>query len=234
MTTKKIIMIAILILTVTLCLPACIDDEDNSDTTGTSRRRPRPSRTTTAIIEEDEKPVIYLYPEEELDVHVKLDYKGDLLVTYPSYHDGWFVTAYPDGTLINKADQEAYAYLFWEGRADITYDFSTGFVVAGQDTELFLKETLKAMGLIPTEYNEFIVYWLPKMINHPYNLISFQQDVYTDHAVLDITPKPDSMLRVFMAFKALDRQLAVPEQSIDPFIRQGFTVIEWGGCQVLD
>ena len=46
----------------------------------------------------DEKPVIYLYPEEETEVTVKLDYNGTLTSTYPAYGDGWTVTAQPDGT----------------------------------------------------------------------------------------------------------------------------------------
>ena len=36
--------------------------------------------------------------------------------TYPTYNDGWEVTAYPDGRLINKADGTEH-YLFWEGGA---------------------------------------------------------------------------------------------------------------------
>ncbi|MBQ9925500.1 MAG: hypothetical protein IJO51_05730 [Clostridia bacterium] len=36
----------------------------------------------------DEKPVIYLYPEEETEVTVKLDYAGELTTTYPEYKDG--------------------------------------------------------------------------------------------------------------------------------------------------
>ncbi len=178
------------------------------------------------------KPVIYLYPEEKTDVSVKLEYNGDLFVTYPEYENGWDVTAYPDGTVVNKADNEEYSYLFWEGTSDTEYDFSKGFVVSGADTEEFLKEKLKYLGLTPKEYNEFIVYWLPEMINNQYNLISFQQEIYTDNAVLEITPKPDSIQRVFMAFKPLDTKVEVEEQELLPFERHGFSVIEWGGCEV--
>lgn len=39
------------------------------------------------------KPVIYLYPEEETAVTVKLDYAGALTCTYPAYGNGWAVTA---------------------------------------------------------------------------------------------------------------------------------------------
>lgn len=34
------------------------------------------------------KPVIYLYPENETDVTVRLDYAGKLTCTYPAYKDG--------------------------------------------------------------------------------------------------------------------------------------------------
>ena len=60
--------------------------------------------------------------------------------------------------------------------------------------------------MTPREYNEFIVYWLPKMQDNPYNLISFQSECYTDTAKLDIDPTPDSVLRVFMAWKPLHRR----------------------------
>ncbi len=178
------------------------------------------------------KPVIYLYPTEVTDITVKLNFNGELFVSYPAYDDGWDVTAYPDGTIINKADSQEYSYLFWEGYSDFEYDFSTGFVVKGEDTEAFLREKLKFMGLLPHEYNEFIVYWLPVMIGNPYNLISFQQEAYTDNATLKISPTPDSIQRIFMVFKPLDEKIEIAEQELEPFSREGFTVIEWGGSEV--
>lgn len=179
-----------------------------------------------------EKPVIYLYPTEKTDVTVSIDYNGELFVTYPNYEGGWNVTAYPDGTIINKADNAEYSYLFWDGKSNIDYDFSTGFVVKGEDTEAFLKEKLQFMGLIPKEYNEFIVYWLPRMIDNPYNLISFQGKVYTENARLEVLPAPESVQRVFMAFKPLQAPITITEQTLAPFERSGFTLIEWGGSEV--
>ena len=181
--------------------------------------------------ESDEKPVIYLYPEKETEVSVRLDYDGELTVTWPVYEDGWNVTARPDGTLLD-AEGNAYSYLFWEGVTDAEYDFSKGFCVAGEDTADFLRETLAEIGLTPEEYNEFIVYWLPQMQDNAYNLISFQQERYTQNAKLDITPEPDSMLRVFMAWKPLERPQEIEPQEFTPFRREGFTVVEWGGTKV--
>lgn len=177
------------------------------------------------------KPVIYLYPEQEIEVSVQLDYDGELTCTYPAYEDGWSVTAQPDGTLTDEAGKQ-YSYLFWEGETDIEYDMSRGFVVKGSDTAEFLQEKLSYLGLTPREYNEFIVYWLPKMQDHPYNLIAFQQEAYTDSAALTISPQPDSILRVFMAYQPLEQPVEIEEQVLAPFAREGFAVVEWGGTEI--
>ena len=177
------------------------------------------------------KPVIYLYPEEETAVTVALDYGGTLTCTYPAAQDGvWSVTASPDGTLRDEEGQE-YSYLFWEGTCAASYDFSEGFCVPGADTAAFLEEVLSSLGLSRREANEFIVYWLPQMEQNPYNLISFQQEAYTDHAQLEISPRPDSVLRVFMAWKALDEPVELPAQTLPAFSRTGFTVVKWGGAE---
>ena len=178
-----------------------------------------------------DKPVIYLYPEEEMEVSVKLDYNGKLMFTYPKYNNGWTVTARPDGTLIDN-DGNEYSYLFWDGVCDVEYDLSRGYVIKGEETADFLRDTLAKMGLTPKEYNEFIVYWLPQMEGNPYNLITFQTDAYTDNAVLDVDPTPDSMLRVFMVFKALDKPIEIEEPEIVTFERRGFCVVEWGGSEL--
>lgn len=180
-----------------------------------------------------DKPVLYLYPEKKTDVTVKVNlHNADFSCTYPTYKNGWNVIALPDGTLINKDDGLEYSYLYWELQGEANYDFSKGFVVKGKDTMKFLQTMLPKIGLLPKEYNEFIVYWLPKMQNNRYNLISFQEEAYTDNVHLDITPEPDSVLRVFMAYKALDEYIEIEPQCFDTFNRNGFTVIEWGGAEV--
>ena len=178
------------------------------------------------------KPVIYLYPEIETDVEVRLDLDGSFEFTYPEYDNGWHVTAYPDGKLINRADNNEYSYLFWEGTDDIDFDMSSGFVVAGADTVEFLREKLSYMGLNPKEYNEFIVYWAPRMQSNAYNLVTFQKEAYTEAARLEVVPTPDSCLRVFMTYKALNSPITIAEQELEQFERTGFAVIEWGGAEL--
>lgn len=178
------------------------------------------------------KPVIYLYPEQMEEVSVELEYDGDLTCTYPEYNGGWQVTAYPDGTLTDQETGKTYNYLFWEGTDKNEYDLTKGFVVPGEDTAEFLEEKLTALGLNERERNEFIVYWLPRMQDNEYNLIAFQGQEYTEHARLKISPEPDSILRVFMAYQPLDEPVDVPEQELAPFVREGFTVVEWGGTEM--
>ena len=178
-----------------------------------------------------EKPVIYLYPEEETEVTVTLHLTGTFTCTYPAYEGGWSVTAAPDGTL-TAADGQTYNYLYWEGNLQTEYDFSAGFCIPGEDTAAFLDQALAALGLTRREANEFIVYWLPRMEGNAYNLISFQTDAYTDAAALTITPQPDTLIRVFMAWKPLKEAAEVPAQTLAAPAREGFTAVEWGGAEI--
>ena len=179
-----------------------------------------------------EKPVIYLYPEQAQEVYVQLELDGEFTCTYPEYDNGWKVKAHPDGTLRDQVTGKEYNYLFWEGTSETEYDLSRGFVVEGKDTAEFLEEKLAYLGLNERESNEFIVYWLPRMEENNYNLITFQGEKYTEHAKLKISPEPDSILRVFMAYKPLDKPVDIPEQELEPFEREGFTVVEWGGAEM--
>ena len=87
-----------------------------------------------------EKPVIYLYPEQEQEVSVRLDYDGELTCTYPEYKDGWTVTAnrtaglqtgrerntiictgkeHPTGSMISRkgsVSREKIPHSFWKER----------------------------------------------------------------------------------------------------------------------
>lgn len=177
------------------------------------------------------KPVIYLYPEETTEICVKLDYKGEFIVTYPSYGDGWNVTAEPDGTLTDASGKK-YNYLYWEGKDNCDYDMSEGFCVKGSDTAGFLEEALEKLGLTRREANEFIVYWLPLMEGNAYNVISFQKEAYTDCAVLHVSPEPDTVIRVFMAYYPSEKAVDIPAQQLTATERVGFTVVEWGGSKI--
>ena len=206
---KRIILLLVAVLLLfTACSEQCVEDDIT-----------------------EAKPVIYLYPEETTEISVHLDYTGELICTYPHYKDGWTVTAYPDGTLVDAQGME-YNYLYWEGNSDRVNDFTHGFCIRGEDTATFLEEALARLGLNRKEANEFIVYWLPLMERNSYNVISFQTFAYTETAKLLITPEPDTMIRVFMSWYATEKPVAIEKQELHASNRQGFTVVEWGGACV--
>ena len=71
------------------------------------------------------------------------------------------------------------------------------------------------------------------MEQNPYNVISFQTAAYTDTAALEITPMPDTLIRVFMAWYPSEEGVDIPAQSFEPVERSGFTAVEWGGTEWL-
>lgn len=204
-------------------LDCYVNYENSGLLTGTHRYRYSSSDIAAA------KPVIYLYPEKTEDITVTMDLNGSFGCTYPEYQNGWSVTADPDGTLY--ANGKEYSYLYWDAELNGSWDMSKGFVIKGSDTAEFLREKLSFMGLTPKEYNEFIVYWLPRMEKNPYNLITFQTKAYENAAKLSISPEPDSILRIFMVYVPLDKYTDIPEQELESFKRTGFTVVEWGGAE---
>ena len=180
------------------------------------------------------KPIIYLYPEKEQVVSVELDFDGRLTHTYPAYpNNGWKVLAKPDGTLFDEKGKEYYA-LYWEGQEREEFTIDEGFVVPGDQSAEFLEKSLDILGLSRREANEFIVYWLPKLENNPYNLIHFSSDQYEEMAELKITPTPETLIRVMMVYQPLELPIDLPQQNLYDLRkeRKGFTVVEWGGAEL--
>ena len=178
-------------------------------------------------------PIIYLYPEEETVVNVSLDLDGSLTSSYPLYNEdlGWTVTASPDGTLTDVNGRE-YEYLFWEGDLRIKPDLSRGFCVKGEDTVSFLEDALAQLGLTDKEADTFIMFWLPQLESNKYNVITFQMEAYENAASLEITPAPDTVIRVNMLWYPVNSYVDMEAQdltALNPDTREGFTVVEWGG-----
>ncbi|MEG0873178.1 MAG: hypothetical protein RSE00_04000 [Clostridia bacterium] len=180
------------------------------------------------------KPIIYLYPETEMQVSVKLSNSEKLSCSYPKYIDSWNVLAKPSGDLIDKKTNKYFYSLYWEGKQYSNgLDYIDGFCIKGEDTARFLEEKLKVLGLNEKEANEFIIYWLPKMESNKYNYIKFKStEEINEYMGLDISPVPDTLIRVFMDFKPLNKHITLKEQQLSAPNREGFVVVEWGGSEV--
>lgn len=180
-----------------------------------------------------EKPVIYLYPEAETKVNVQLSKPENITCDYPEYDEGWNVIAKPNGDLRDVASGKDLYCLYYECSADASQVEEDGFVVKSEDTADFLDEKLKVLGLNDKERNEFIIYWLPKLEQNKYNYIRFLTETEMDEAEeLNVSPKPDSVIRVMMSYKGFDKPINVHEQKLKTAERAGFTVVEWGGTEI--
>ena len=166
-----------------------------------------------------------------MDVSVKVGIE-ELTVTIPEYKNGWKVRANPTGEIYNYDDGKTYPYLFWEGKKNGGIEANAGTVVDKANLEKFLQESLSQLGLNDKESREFKEFWLPKMqaVRQPYLLVSFAgTEEFNKVAPLEIIPKPQTLIRVFMYYTPLNEKIEVPAQKLFSKPRQGFTVVEWGG-----
>ena len=80
------------------------------------------------------KPIIYIYPETQQEVTIKLGNPERLSCSYPRYDASWSVLAEPDGKLIDlKTGKKLYS-LYWEGRDYQNTEIEEGFCVRGEDS----------------------------------------------------------------------------------------------------
>ena len=108
-----------------------------------------------------------------------------------------------------------------------------GFCVKGIDTVKFLEEKLEILGLSEREANEFIIYWLPQMENNKYNYIRFQtKEEIDENMPLEISKRPNSIIRIMMEFKPLEEYIEIKEQDLITPERKGFVLVEWGGTKI--
>lgn len=184
------------------------------------------------------KPVIYLYPEQKTKVNVQVDIK-EFTKTEPLYNEdyGWNVIAEPNGKLTNLADNKTYPYLFWEGYTNSEITLDRGFLVKSADLSIFLNRSLRELGLNSVERQDFREFWLPAMLEHnkPYYKVQFVgTEAFNKVAPLAVSPKPDTVIRVFMYFEPLNQPTIIAPQDLGRAPeRKGFTLVEWGGSSSL-
>lgn len=194
-----------------------------------------PEEETGAHITDWKKPVMYLYDDADgTDVEVSLKlHDADFTCVYPSFNNSensWKVKAFPNGDI--KVGDKTYNYLYWEAQSHKLSTFKPQYCIKGEDTAKFLEEKLLELGLTEHEANEFIVYWLPQMEDNKYNLISFDNEEYCKNAELNVSPAPNTVIRVYMQWKSSEQAKGVVEPKIVTPERKGFTVVEWGGSEV--
>jgi hypothetical protein len=199
------------------------------------------------------KPNVYLYPEAETDVNVWLSFVGDggMTASEPTYIQGWDVTVTPEGRItayepVYFIDPETgehwpipargepageYGYLFYEGEVSGPGQLDYGWLVDREEVGPFFRETLAAYGFAGREIEDFLEFWVPRLIYYPlYAVYPQAGDGYEKLVSMSAFPEPDSVLRVVFTIRGLGDKLGflLAEPEIPPFERRGFAVVEWG------
>ncbi|MEI6144098.1 MAG: hypothetical protein WCP91_00685 [Candidatus Berkelbacteria bacterium] len=173
------------------------------------------------------KPVIYLYPTKATQVSVKVG--ADVTKSEPAYDKGWSVLANPSGML--TLGGKTYDSLFWEGTGWGSYPaITSGTVVESSKVSETITSQLTTMGLNAKEIADFKDFWMAKMPKTPYTRLTWlTTDQMNTLAPLAVSPKPDSMIRVFLDFQGLTSKESIAPQVLPHYQRNGFALVEWGG-----
>ena len=175
------------------------------------------------------KPVLYLYPKKTTKLTITFEHPEYLETTYPKYNGKWDVKAHSNGDLYDSNGAYYYA-LYWDEKQVHSVDFSTGYYVEKDNAITFLEKKLSYIGLSRREANEFIMYWLPVLEKNEKSLVYFElTDERESYNRLNISPQPDSMLRLVIHIKKVDQKINIPKQNLTKFQRKGFVAVEWGG-----
>lgn len=197
------------------------------------------------------KPAIYLYPEKSQEISVKLDIGGNITISDPIYNPetGWNVKANPDGVIqlsesgqdtsdgvrkhSSEVEESNYPYLYYEADLAKGYKPKNGWVISRGNLDRQLKIILTQLGLNEKEKNDFLDYWLPRLISKPYYFAGLvpTEDINQQEA-LSINPTPANIIRVRLIFEGLDYPISVPLPKLSEIKRNGFTVVDWGGSVV--
>lgn len=176
------------------------------------------------------KPADYFYPTEKTNIHFDVKPRGEFTYTSPQYQaGGWDITAFPDGNLLHQGKN--YPYIYWDAAIpnNLITKPQTGYIIAYDNLSGFLTTLLPELGLNQKETIDFTAYWNKQLPASKYYFIGIiPESQINTLAPLSISPAPDSLLRISLYFQPLNEKINVLAPQIEPFIRKGFTVIEWG------
>ena len=70
------------------------------------------------------------------------------------------------------------------------------------------------------------------MENNNYNIISFNNEKYIKEAKLNIKPKVDTIIRIYMTWKPSEEKVEIKKPEIITPVRTGNVLVEWGGSKI--
>jgi len=173
-----------------------------------------------------EKPNIYLYPAENITVCVNLEFPqgGQVLTSVPEYHNEWCVFVEPSGRI-----DHTYDYLFYESIQPDIWQYEEGWCVKRESLEEFFMTNMGDYDFTEKEINDFIEYWIPLFVDHPYYAIYPQFTSRINEVIqLNFSIQPDRVFRLFYGVVGTSEYKELPGPETNKIRRDGFAVVEWG------
>ncbi|HZD59296.1 MAG TPA: hypothetical protein VE439_02425 [Anaerolineae bacterium] len=172
------------------------------------------------------KPNIYLYPEKEEAIKVSIQTSGRITQAIPEYRNGWEITAAPGGKIGGTLD-----FLYYEAMIDYPFTLNKGWITDKLHFNSDMNLILREVGLNNRERRDFLDYWSRELTweKNRYAIYYLSEDEIGRAVKLSFSKKPDSILRVYFYFMPVDGEVKIEKPIIPPFVRNGFTVVEWGG-----
>lgn len=174
------------------------------------------------------KPNLYIYPEEEQNTKVTLEFpqSGEVIKSDPEYGTGWNVNIAPNGVIDGEN-----TFLFYESIQPDKWQYTSGWMIAREELTNFFTTNMTALKFNEQEIKDFIDYWIPLLKDKPYYAITPQFNKEIDPLiVLTITPQPKNTNRLFYCIQGMDNNnykgLKTPQ--MPDFSRNGYTAVEWG------
>ncbi|KAF9059741.1 hypothetical protein BDP27DRAFT_1453066 [Rhodocollybia butyracea] len=166
----------------------------------------------------------------------------------------WDVCMHRDQTMTEKSTDLTVSYLYWEAAtqglapsppdspcsreqqseserfdpisSDLSDNDNVSVVLPLSRITPYLDAALKVLGLHTEARTSFITYWLPSFNKHTHIALRFvSQHLYERAAPLNVLPKPDVVVRVFILFKG------VPELDVEGGIWGNATAREADGAE---
>ncbi len=171
-------------------------------------------------------PYVYLYPTTAMQIDVTLTPAAGMSITEsePEYGDGWSVWAEPSGLLDGEHD-----FLFYESTVLWLFQDEQGWAVPAENIFAWFEEHLPVMGLNDDETTDFLDYWTVHLPYAPcYRVFPQPIEIIEQEMALLVEPEPDSLLRLWLMIEGSAECDFVATPVVEPFERNGFTVVEWG------
>lgn len=175
----------------------------------------------------DRKPNLYIYPTEELNLSVRIDFPngGEILESIPEYNNGWDVSVKPNG-IIN----DTYEYLFYECKVPDLTQKIYGWLISREDLKQFFESNLSLSGFSEKEIKDFTDYWIPLLKDYRYYEVYPQyKNTLEKMSIISFSKEPTNIFRMQYVIRGRDNEnIFLQKPIIETAKREGYFSVEWG------